>query len=156
MLLILVCGAIMVTAHFVFKRIPKPSFVDRGEPIICNPVPDFSSYKVDLGTGPVIIPINFTSNTRALAMQNEILAATSSGINFSQKYLLVEASCGVTCQNHAIIDSITGNIMHYGMRTTGGVSFRPDSSLLIVNPIGNNITRYYDFKEGVLRYICEK
>lgn len=157
-LAVLVAGvlAILLGAHFVFKAIPKPNYTDRGESVICNPVPGFADYPTVAGSGLLTVPVNFTSNTRAEVLKTEILAATASGINFAKDYLLVEGVCGYDCQNHAIIDSKTGDIVEYGMRTTGGVSFRPDSSLLIVNPKGLNITRYYNLKDGQLHYLCEK
>lgn len=154
--LVAICLIILVGAHFVFKAIPKPSYVDRGAGVVCNPIPRFTNYPTASGSGAVAVPINFTSNTRAAALQADILTATASGINFAQNYMLVEGSCGYSCQNHAIIDSKTGNIVEYGLRTTGGVSFRADSSLLIVNPTGKNTTRYYNLKDGVLQYLCEK
>jgi hypothetical protein len=89
-------------------------------------------------------------------MKAEILAASPSGVNFSGKYLLVESECGYLCQNHAIINTSNGNIVEYGLRTTGGVDFRSDSSLLVVNPVGENTTRYYSMTDQGLQLVCEK
>lgn len=154
--LVLVCGVILIGAHYIFKAIPKPNYADRGEATMCNPIPEFSDFRVTSGSAPVTVPVNLLSNSRAEAMKSEILTATSSGTNFAGQYLLVEAGCGIGCQNHAIVDSTTGSITEYGLRTTGGVQFRIDSSLLIVNPTGLNTTRYYNLVDGQLHYLCEK
>lgn len=154
--LVLVTAGVLVGAHFIFKALPKPNFADRGEATICNPLPEFADFPVTVESGAAAAPVNFLSNSRALVMQAEILAATSSGVNYAGHYHLVEASCGVSCQNHAVVDGKTGDIVEYGMRTTGGVQFKLDSSLLIVNPAGMNITRYYNLQNGVLHYLCEK
>ncbi len=153
--LILVCLLILVGAHFVFKQIPKPSFVDRGNPVVCETIPGFAQYSVAKEMSP-IAAVNFASNSRAESLKAEILAASSSGVNFAGKYLLVEGSCGYLCQNHAIVNVATGNVTHYGLRTTGGVDFRADSTLLIANPVGENIRRYYTMAEDGLHVLCEK
>src|SRR5437868_1128982 len=100
--LILTCLVILFSAHIIFKALPKPSFVDRGEGVVCNPVPQFMDYPTAVGSRAITLPINFTSNSRAEALKPEILAATASGLNFAKNYLLVEGACGLNCQNHAI------------------------------------------------------
>ena len=150
--LVVIPIAVLASALFIFQKIPKPNYINLGEPIICNKLPQFADYAVCSLLQPIVKPINFGSNSRALAMKNEILAATPSGINFAGNYMLVEGSCGVNCQKHAVLES-GGDIVAYGMQTTLGVQFIPDSRLLVLNP--GQKARYYEFKPDGFHYLCE-
>jgi len=141
---------LLISAKSIFQKIPKPNYINLGPSVKCQRLPQFSDYPTAQAIGSVVVPIDFKSNERAKAMQVEILAATPSGSNFSGSFMLVETSCGLACQNHAIINSVSGAIAHYGYRTKVGVNFKPDSSLIVFD------NTYYDFKAGQLTYLCEK
>lgn len=148
--LVIAVGSLL-TARYWFPRIPKPDYTNLGPGTICDPIPEFAKYSTASGSGALTLPINFDSNNKAREIADEIWAATPSGINFAAENMLVKASCGPDCISHAIVAK-NGNILLYGLRSKEDLSFRPDSSLIIVN----STPRVYYYLAGPeLHYICE-
>ncbi|OGG60760.1 hypothetical protein A2765_01440 [Candidatus Kaiserbacteria bacterium RIFCSPHIGHO2_01_FULL_56_24] len=66
-----------------------------------------------------------------------ITKAAAGGANFSGHYAVAEWGCGTSCQDHAVVDVQTGEIVAFGIPSEAGLSFNAGSSLLMTNPKGN-------------------
>ena len=147
----------VVSGLIVFSKFSKSSWPAPQQFVACNRIPDFSSYPVSQVYPGKIRSVDLESNTMAKEMSAQILASTGSAVNFGGNYYLVSGNmCGQSCDRHAIIDVKTGQILLYGLDTTGGVEIRRDSHLIKTNPTGRDPTRYYDFKDNKLLYLCEE
>ncbi len=63
-------------------------------------------------------------------------AAKDATPDFGGSYLIAEWGCGTPCQTGAVIRASTGEV--YSLPTSEwGIDYRPDSMLLIVNPLQN-------------------
>lgn len=148
------CAIVLGGSYLYFQALPKPDFSNRGESVWCSQAPIYSDYPSDpIFTGE-FAKVSYDTNKRALDFQPEIDNATASGkVNFSGKYLVIEKTCGIACQDHAVIDVSLGKIMALGLRSTNGVAYKQDSSLLAVNP--GISPSYYQIKEDGFHYVCE-
>lgn len=147
---------LVLSGLLLFTKFSKSSWPAPQQAVICNRTPDFSSYPVSQVYPGRIRSVDLESNTMAKEMTAQILAATGSAVNFGGDYFLVSGNvCGLNCERHAILDIKTGKILFYGLDTTGGVEIRRDSHLIKTNPTGRDPTRYYDFKDNKLIYLCE-
>lgn len=83
-----------------------------------------------------IAPINFDSPNfpEVKNFTNAISDAVKGGPNFAGHFVIAEWGCGTNCQDHAIVDVITGNIVAYGIPSERGLSFNVGSSLIMTNP----------------------
>jgi len=102
--------------------------------------------------------------------RTRILDGVSSGANFAGHYRLISWGCGTACQEHAIVDLVTGEITEFGIPSNSGIEFSLDSRLVVVNPLesiplpGQDAgplldaeTRYYVLGgEGVLEFLCSE
>lgn len=123
---------------------PKPSMGT-----ICNEFPKFENY-IEVVTNKKLDSVDLDSNKMAKEeMERELLAATGSGVNFGGKYVVVNHECGLGCQKHALVDVNTTKIIQYGLQTSKTFKFQPTSRIIIAD------TRYYEFKDGMLNYLCE-
>ena len=96
--------------------------------------PQFEKYPVaDVYRGQPA-EVDFDSYPGSETFRTAILSGVSEGVNFAGHYTVVTWGCGTSCQNSAIVDVETGNIVVYGIVSTYGVLFQPDSRLLVVNP----------------------
>lgn len=80
------------------------------------------------------------------------------GINFAGHYTVAKWGCGSSCLQFAIINLKSGRIFHEpSIILTRGLEFRPDSNLLIANPVVENgffdqvQTTYYVWNGSSLR-----
>lgn len=89
-------------------------------------------------SGP-IAPVNFESTNfpQAKQFQSAITEAVAAGPNFAGHFVIAEIGCGANCQDHAIVDVVTGNIVAYGIPSEAGLSFVKESSLIMTNPPQN-------------------
>ncbi|MGV3585635.1 MAG: hypothetical protein ACO1OF_01430 [Adhaeribacter sp.] len=78
-------------------------------------------------------PLDLVSHEDARLYQKTLTRGLATGSNFAGKYTLVSVPCGDVCQDNYIIETQTGKITDK-VQSSSGVSFRPDSRLLIVNP----------------------
>ena len=62
---------------------------------------------------------------------------SSPGPNFAGHYTVASWSCGDTCQNHAVVDNNTGEIVAYGLGSEYGVKTSLDTKVLVLNPKEN-------------------
>lgn len=99
--------------------------------------PEVASAK-EVYTGP-IAEINFESSEfpEAGNFTNAITEAVSEGVNFAGHFVIAEWGCGTNCQDHAIVDVMTGNIVAFGIPSEAGLSFDTGSSLIMTNPAPN-------------------
>lgn len=157
--------AVLGISYLVFHFVPKPDLTNRGEPTICTQTPQFADYYQEVVPGPAGPYVNFSANQMAREMEAELWAATASAMpNFAGSFQLVEHNCGPYCQKHAILNHAPSDVVYFGLDSTLGLEFRPDSRLIIVNPSDEplpsgsprNIPRYYEFRDNTLHYICEE
>jgi hypothetical protein len=89
-------------------------------------------------TGP-IANVNFESPNFPQAKQfaSVISEAVAGGPNFAGHFAIAEIGCGTNCQNHAIVDVITGNIIAFGIPSEAGLRFAKESAIIVTNPAGN-------------------
>ena len=91
----------------------------------------------------------------------------ASGVNYAGQYAIATWSCGEDCQYSVIADVKTGSIVNDGILTAYGLSYSPDSTLLIVNPEENlpqdsrpdvsYVTDYYTLSsDGNLALVAKK
>lgn len=66
-----------------------------------------------------------------------ITVALRGGVDFAGRFAVVEWECGTNCQDHAVVDVETGQVVAFGLETEFGVSFSRDSTLLVTNPVEN-------------------
>ncbi|MHA6247727.1 hypothetical protein ACXYMU_07315 [Pontibacter sp. CAU 1760] len=79
-----------------------------------------------------------SSDSHAGRYKSEIVKAMEQGINFAGKYTIATVSCGENCQEHFVINRISGKIVESIKGNTGTV-YNPDSRLLILNPPDSTI-----------------
>lgn len=89
-------------------------------------------------SGP-IASVNFDSPNFPQAKQfsSAISEAVAAGPNFAGHFTIAEIGCGTNCQNHAIVDVVTGNIIAFGIPSEAGLRFSKESAIIVTNPAGN-------------------
>jgi hypothetical protein len=95
--------------------------------------PAFDDYPVEGIYSGVPAAVDFTSNPEASAFRTRITQGAAVGPNFAGHFTVIGWGCGTECQNHAIVDAVTGDIVQFGMTTESGVSYRLDSTLFVMN-----------------------
>lgn len=89
-----------------------------------------------------VAPVNFDSYPEARLYRTAITKQAADGPNFAGHYAVVTWGCGTECQGYAIVDSKTGDIVHYEpyikFRVDAGISSSIDSTLLTLNPKTDN------------------
>lgn len=87
-------------------------------------------------------------------------------VNFAGHFMVVSTDCGSKCQEHAVIDALTGRILKSGIISQYGVEYKLNSRVFVVNPYRailepepNNIaTQYYVLEEknnnSNLKLVC--
>lgn len=92
----------------------------------------------ELYTGP-IAAVNFEASNfpQAGQFKTVITDAVAEGPNFNGHFVIAEISCGSNCQNHAIVDAITGNIVAFGIPSEAGIRYSKESAIIVTNPSGN-------------------
>lgn len=81
--------------------------------------------------------VDFSSKPEAKLFYTRITEGAKQKPNFAGHYTVVEWGCGTSCQNHAIVDAQTGKIVEYGLASSYGAGYRPESRLFIINPQEN-------------------
>ena len=80
-------------------------------------------------------PINFNGKfPDAKRFITRISEAYKDGPNFAGHYTVATWGCGSGCQNSAVIDNETGEIIDFGIESSYGLDFNLDSKILITNP----------------------
>lgn len=143
-----IAGVLIVIGIFwigsMRSRWPKPS---QGE--TCQIVPRSEDYMVEVSRS-ILTKIDLDTNKMAKEeMERELLSATGSAVNFAGKYVIVNHECGLGCQKHALVDVNTTKIIQYGLQTSKVFKFQPTSRIIIAD------SRYYEFKDNMLNYLCE-
>lgn len=125
---------------------PKPTTTPaQGEQIVKEIMPKFEDYPVKEIFQGVPAPVDFTTVPNVTVaspgasgdFKTKLIEGAKEGPNFASHYTVVEWGCGTECQNHMIVDAITGKVYslpepHFV--TVRGVNFRLESRLLVANP----------------------
>ncbi len=86
-------------------------------------------------TGP-IASVNFNSKDfpDAKNFSTAITKAVQGGPNFAGHFTIAEWGCGTACEDHAIVDVVTGNIVAFGIPSEMGLRYSIGSNLIMTNP----------------------
>jgi hypothetical protein len=80
---------------------------------------------------------DFSIFPAAASVRTVITKALHDGPNFAGSFTVASWDCGANCQQHAVIDVATGQVIAFGLPTEYGVKYSLDSTLLITNPVEN-------------------
>ncbi len=94
----------------------------------------FSDFPATSTKSTVAKRVNYQNYDLTDADRQLLAQRLKAGPNFAGHYAIADWSCGLNCQEHTIIDSLTGEIVVYGLLSSYGLQYQADSSLLIVNP----------------------
>ena len=92
------------------------------------PIPHYKIYKEKPR------PVNLVSHPRAIRFKDRLIAGAKIGPNFAGDQTILRWLCGEECQQLAVVDARSGNVIFAPFVTHLGFRFRLDSKLLIVNP----------------------
>ncbi|MDP6037518.1 MAG: hypothetical protein QGG64_03135 [Candidatus Latescibacteria bacterium] len=79
-------------------------------------------------------PVNLVSHPRAIRFKDRLIAGAKTGPNFAGDQTIMRWPCGDECQQLAVVDARSGNVIFAPFVTHLGFRFRLNSKLLIVNP----------------------
>ncbi len=88
-------------------------------------------------TGPIAKVVFDTRFPDAKNFKSAIEGAAADGANFAGRYAVAEWGCGTNCQDHAVVDVKSGEIVAFGIPSDMGLSLSPTSALLSTNPEQN-------------------
>lgn len=91
----------------------------------------------DIYTGP-LASVRFDGNfPEARMFRTKIIEAAQQGPNFAGHYTVATWGCASGCQQHAVVDAQSGNIVSFGLMTEMGLKYYPNNRILITNPAEN-------------------
>lgn len=79
--------------------------------------------------------VDLASQPWASLYRTMLREGAAEGPNFAGAYTLVSWGCGTQCQQWAVVDARTGRVHGFPFDSGLGVDFRPDSRLVVVNPL---------------------
>lgn len=79
-------------------------------------------------------PLDLDSHYRGWQFKTRIRDAYAKGPDFAGHYTVVMWGCGISCQNHIIVDNLTGKIIDAEIGSSEGVEYTLESELFVVNP----------------------
>lgn len=134
--LLLVCSIALLAEGALLYSIQTKSTPTACEYVVAaweKEMPEESSAK-EMHVGP-IAAVNFEGAfPEAKEFSSAITAAMQKGPNFAGHFVIAEWACGANCQDHAIVDVVTGNIVAFGIPSEVGLSFNVGSALIMTNP----------------------
>jgi hypothetical protein len=104
-------------------------------------------------TGKLAKP-NFSTDPAAKRFITRITeGCKDSGVNFAGHYTIIEWGCGMLCQEMALVDRITGEIIFSSIPFDtadghSGVLYGPGSRMLIINT--EALGEFYDYEPGYI------
>ncbi len=87
--------------------------------------------------GPFATEPDFSLHPEAREHRSKLVAALRTGPNFAGAFTVVSWECGQNCQDHAVMNSATGQVIAYGPKTEFSLDYSLNSTLLITNPVKN-------------------
>ncbi len=80
-------------------------------------------------------PVRFDGNfPDARMFRTKITEAVAQGPNFAGHYTVATWGCGSGCQEHAVVDVKSGDVISFGLITEMGIKYYPNNRILITNP----------------------
>ena len=116
----------------------------------------FDNYKVDKVYKGKLAPPNFTTDTESKHFITRIKeGCKEEGINFAGHYTIVEWGCGALCQEMAIVDRVSGQIIYSQIPFDtadghSGIKYKIDSRMLIINT--EALSEFHDYEPGYRRF----
>ncbi len=108
--------------------------------------------------------VDFVRSPRAEQYRSVLEEGFTVGPNFAGAYTVVTWGCGTLCQQSAIIDARTGEVLQTGILSSFGVAYATSSKLFAVNPrdrldaspnAPQVASDYYIFEDNTLRHILK-
>jgi hypothetical protein len=116
----------------------------------------FNNFKPDeIYKGKLAKP-NFSTDPKARNYITRIkYGCENTGINFAGHYTIIEWGCGAACQEMAIIDRVSGDIIYSQIPFDtldghSGVDYKIDSRMLIINT--EALSESWNYEKGYKRY----
>ncbi len=112
----------------------------------------FDHFKADIIYKGKLAPPDFSTDPKAKHFITRIReGCEAEGVNFAGHYTIIEWGCGALCQEMAIVDRISGQIIysHIPFDTADGHSgtrYKIDSRMLIINI--ETLSEFYDYEPG--------
>ena len=116
----------------------------------------FENFKVDKIYKGQLAPPNFMTDPNAKHFITRIKeGCKDEGVNFAGHYTIVDWGCGALCQEMAIIDRISGQIIYSQIPFDtvdghSGINYKIDSRMLIINT--EALSEFYDYEPGYRRF----
>jgi hypothetical protein len=130
-------------------------------PMSCKEKPVFEDYPIE-GIYPARpSSVKFGGVELDTEQKTMIRRAMERGVNFAGKYVIAEWGCGISCQDHIVVDVESGNIVAYGIQSSYGVEYKKNSSLLVVDPVRSDKSNspispsYYILLDDTLASVCK-
>jgi hypothetical protein len=114
----------------------------RSKPLSCEEVLKRQEARRATSTDSQLVPytgeasrtVDFSMFPEAEKNRTQILSALQKGANFAGRFAVAEWVCGINCMQHAVVDVESGLLVAYGPQTEFGVSYSPESTILVTNP----------------------
>ncbi len=106
-------------------------------------LPSFADYAVAEVFKGKPARVDFRSDPVARRFRTRLTAGAAKGPNFAGRFTVVVWGCGTACESVAIIDAKSGRVYSPLGPVSNGVCFRPDSALMITDPIDRETFEAY-------------
>lgn len=116
----------------------------------------FDNFKVNKIYKGKLAPPNFTKDPEAKYFITRIKqGCKEEGVNFAGHYTIIEWGCGALCQEMAIVDRISGQIIYSEIPFDtvdghSGAKYKIDSRMLIINT--EALSEFDDYEPGYRRF----
>lgn len=105
-------------------------------------LPQFENYPASEPFKGTIAPVDINSYPEARRYRTRLREGVKAGPNFAGHYVIVTIGCGTSCQNQWIVDANNGKVLARFL-TSMGAEYRPNSTLLILNPPSQDLKKEY-------------
>lgn len=156
---------------YVLLRDPSGRSASAVEPLSCADIVEEIAIDAGRRFDGALAPVLFDAarHPEHLQFETAIRRGAAEGVDFAGHYAVASWGCGTECQRHAVVDSITGRIVAFGLTSQIGVAHRASSTLLTTNPLehlemplspelsqryGDMERSYYNMRNGKLSLIC--
>lgn len=114
--------------------------------------------------GGIPAAVQFATWKEAVNFKTALTKGAKNGPNFAGYFTVISWGCGTGCQNSAVVNAKTGQIIAFGIPSQVGLGYSKESRLLIVNPKERIVaeqnllpegleTDYYELKNDALVYL---
>ena len=135
-----------------------------GETLYAKSPVDFADYAVKSTCKESVSKVNLNSHPKAKRFKTRLRHLIGSKANYAGCYAITSWGCGTACQQVAMVHVRSGNVLFVPKTSSTGYIAKPNSRLLVVDPIIEDpsppwlVTHHYvlDAKEEGFRLVAEK